>query len=34
MATALPAMMKGLQDAGDAVDRAVQNMPRPDYPKR
>jgi hypothetical protein len=34
MATALPAMMKGLQDAGEAVDRAVQNMPRPDYPKR
>jgi hypothetical protein len=34
MQTALPAMIHGLEEAGQAMDRAVQNMPRPDYPKR
>jgi hypothetical protein len=31
---ALPAMIHGMQEAGQAMDRAVQNLPRPDYPKR
>ena len=31
---ALPAMMKGLDDARHALDRAVANMPDPTYPKR
>jgi hypothetical protein len=34
MQTALPAMIHGMEEAGQAMDRAVQNMPRPDYPKR
>ena len=31
---ALPAMMKALDDAGRAIDRAAANMPDPTYPKR
>jgi hypothetical protein len=34
MRTALPAMIHGMEEAGQAMDRAIQNMPRPDYPKR
>jgi hypothetical protein len=34
LSTALPAMMKGLEDAGRAIDRAAANMPDPTYPKR
>jgi hypothetical protein len=30
----LPAMMQGLQQAQQAVDRALANMPDPTYPKR
>lgn len=33
-AAALPEMMKGLQNAEQALERATANMPRPDYPKR
>ena|SRR6185295_3210096 len=32
--TALPAMMKALDEAGEAIDRAAANMPDPTYPKR
>ena len=31
---ALPAMMKGLSEASQSLERATANMPRPDYPKR
>ena len=31
---ALPAMTKALSQAADTMERAVENMPRPDYPKR
>jgi|SRR4051794_24845514 hypothetical protein len=31
---ALPAMMKALDQAGQAIDRAAANMPDPTYPKR
>jgi hypothetical protein len=31
---ALPAMMQGLQQAGQALERATANMPDPTYPKR
>ena len=31
---ALPAMMKGLNDAQKSLERAVANMPDPTYPKR
>ena len=34
MATALPAMMKGLTDAQRELERAMANVPRPDYPRR
>ena len=34
LGTALPAMMQGLKQAGDAVERAAANMPDPTYPKR
>lgn len=34
IADALPAMMKGLDDAARAIDRAAANMPDPSYPKR
>lgn len=34
MSTALPAMMKGLTDAGRALDEATANMPQPGYPRR
>jgi hypothetical protein len=30
----LPAMSKALSDAQTDIERAVANMPRPDYPKR
>jgi hypothetical protein len=33
-ATALPAMMKGLTDAGRALEQATANLPSPNYPKR
>lgn len=32
--TALPAMVKALDDVGRAIDRAAANMPDPTYPKR
>ena len=31
---ALPAMTKALSQAADTMERAMENMPRPDYPKR
>ena len=31
---ALPAMTRALSDAANQMERAVENMPRPDYPKR
>ncbi len=34
LSTALPAMMQGLQQAGEALERAAANMPSPNYPKR
>jgi hypothetical protein len=34
MADAMPALMKGLNDASEALDRAAANMPDPTYPKR
>jgi hypothetical protein len=34
MAAALPAMMKSMEEAGNAMERAVANMPDPTYPKR
>jgi len=34
MADALPAMMKGFEDAGEALERASTSLPDPTYPKR
>ena len=34
MTTALPAMMKGLQEAGRELQKATANMPQPGYPRR
>ena len=34
LSTALPAMMKGMEDMGRALERAAANMPDPTYPKR
>ena len=34
MAAALPAMMKGLSEAGRELDKATANIPVPNYPKR
>ena len=34
LASALPAMMKGIAEAGKELERATANVPRPDYPKR
>jgi hypothetical protein len=34
LAGAMPAMMKGLEEAGRAMERATANMPSPAYPKR
>ena len=34
LAGALPAMMQGLSQAGDALDRATANLPDPTYPRR
>ena len=34
MAAALPAMMKSMEEAGNAMERAIANMPDPTYPKR
>lgn len=34
LARALPAMMKGMAEAKDELERATANMPRPDYPKQ
>jgi hypothetical protein len=34
MSQALPGIMKGLQQAGQALERAAANMPDPTYPKR
>jgi hypothetical protein len=31
---ALPAMMKGLAEAEKSLDRAIANLPDPNYPKR
>ena len=33
-ATALPAMLKGLSDAGRELEKATANLPSPNYPKR
>ena len=34
LVTALPAMMKGMAEAGKELEKATANIPRPDYPKR
>ncbi|WP_310468845.1 hypothetical protein [Sphingomonas sp.] len=34
MATALPAMMKGLSEAAREIEKATANLPSPVYPKR
>lgn len=34
LSSALPPMMEGMQKSGEALDRAMQNMPRPNYPNR
>jgi len=34
MAAALPAMMKAVTDAQQEIERAMANVPRPDYPRR
>ena len=34
LAAALPAMMKGMSDAQREFERAMANVPRPDYPRR
>ena len=34
MSKALPAMMKGLHDAGRELEKATANMPQPGYPTR
>ena len=31
---ALPAMMRGMAEARDEIERATANIPRPDYPRR
>jgi hypothetical protein len=31
---ALPSMMKGMSEAGRELEKAAENMPRPNYPKR
>ena len=33
-AAALPAMMKGMSEAQREMERAMANVPRPDYPRR
>lgn len=34
LASALPAMMKGMSEAQREMERAMSNVPRPDYPRR
>jgi len=34
LASALPAMMQGMEQAEKAMERAAANMPDPTYPKR
>ena len=34
LAAALPAMMRGMSDAQREFERAMANVPRPDYPRR
>jgi hypothetical protein len=34
MSDALPAVMKAIDDAGRAIDRAAANLPDPTYPRR
>jgi hypothetical protein len=34
LAASLPAMMKGMEEAGRAMERATANLPSPAYPKR
>ena len=34
LSAALPSMMKSLEQAGAALERATNNMPSPNYPKR
>jgi hypothetical protein len=34
LSAALPAMVKGISDAQQELDRATANMPQPGYPKR
>ena len=34
LSDSIPAMMKGLQDMQESIERAAANMPDPTYPKR
>ncbi len=34
VAAALPAMMRGMSEAQREIERAMANVPRPDYPRR
>ena len=34
LAAALPAMMKGLSEAGRELEKATANLPSPNYPKQ
>ena len=34
LAAAMPAIMKGVTEAGQAIERATTNLPDPTYPKR
>jgi len=34
LAEALPAMIKSMEEAGKALERAAANMPDPTYPRR
>ena len=34
LAAAMPAIMKGMSEAGAAIERAATNLPDPTYPKR
>ena len=34
LASALPAIMKGMSEAQREMERAMSNVPRPDYPRR
>ena len=34
MSAAIPAMMRGMTEAGEAIERATANLPQPGYPRR